>query len=63
MRLPIGKKGLLTVLPIVAGVVFWRVRASKRAEEDRRWSADIEAAADEGIAAARAPGAPPQSSS
>lgn len=59
MRLPIGRKGLLTALPIAAAVVYWRVRSSRQAEEDRLWNADVEAAADEGIAAARAPRTPP----
>ncbi|MFN2569021.1 MAG: hypothetical protein ABR564_05400 [Candidatus Dormibacteria bacterium] len=55
MRLPLGRKGLLAALPIAAGVVFWRVRASQRAAQDRLWDADIEAAAEEGVAAARTP--------
>lgn len=58
MRIPTASKGMLAVLPIAAAVVFWRARASRLAAEDRLWDADIEAAADEGIAAARAPRTP-----
>lgn len=58
MRL-IGKKGLLAVVPLAAAVVFWRVQNARRAEEDRLWNEEIDEAAEEGIAAARAPSAPP----
>jgi hypothetical protein len=54
IRFPLGLKGLLAASALGAGVVFWRVRASRRDELDRAWEAEIQGAVDEGIAAGRA---------
>lgn len=53
MHLPGGKKGLLASAAVIGAVVYWRVRKD-RLEAEREWAEDVEAAIDEGIAAARA---------
>jgi|HubBroStandDraft_6_1064221.scaffolds.fasta_scaffold685204_1 hypothetical protein len=53
MRFPFGKKGFLAASALSAGVIYWRVKTS-RAEEERRWREELDAATAEGIAAAEA---------
>ena len=53
MAFPLGKKGVLAALAVTGAAVFWRVRAN-RAEEERRWQEELDAATAEGIAAAHA---------
>jgi len=53
MRFPFGKKGFLAASALSAGVIYWRVKTS-RAEEERRWRDELDAATAEGIAAANA---------
>ena len=53
MRFPLGKKGCVAAIAVTGATVFWRVRAS-RAEEERRWQEELDAATAEGIAAAQA---------
>jgi hypothetical protein len=53
MGFPFGKKGFLAASALSAGVIYWRVRSS-RAEEERRWREELDAATAEGIAAAEA---------
>jgi hypothetical protein len=53
MGFPLGKKGFLAACALTGAAVFWRVRAS-RADEERRWQEELDAATAEGIAAANA---------
>ncbi len=48
---PFGRKGFMAGAALAAGTVFWRVRAQRRAEEDRRFEEEISRAVEEGAAA------------
>jgi hypothetical protein len=51
IRIPFGRKGFMTGAAVAAGTVFWRMRARRRAEEDRRFEEEIARAVEEGAAA------------
>lgn len=53
---PINRKTLIAVGALAAGVAFWRVRARRREEEDRRFEEEIQGAVHEGVSAGQ-PGA------
>ncbi len=48
---PINRKTLIAVGALAAGVAFWRVRARRREEEDRRFEEEIQGAVHEGVSA------------
>ena len=45
---PFSRKTLIAAGAIAAGVAFWRVRARRREEEDRRFEEEIQGAVNEG---------------
>ncbi len=48
---PINRKTLIAVGALAAGVAFWRARARRREEEDRRFEEEIQGAVHEGVSA------------
>ncbi|HEX6539053.1 MAG TPA: hypothetical protein VF155_07735 [Candidatus Dormibacteraeota bacterium] len=51
MKLPLGKKGVVALGAMAGGLAFWRVRARRRAREEREWEAEVAEAIEQGQAA------------
>jgi len=48
---PFGKKLLIPLGAVAAGLVFWRIRSRRREAEDRRFEEEIQGAVHEGSSA------------
>jgi hypothetical protein len=53
---PFSRRTAIAVGAVAAGLAFWKVRARRREEEDRRFEEEIQSAVGEGSAAGRSEG-------